>query len=90
MVIEDNKILKRMQEGTSKILQPLMNKKCLWLHMGILFTRVTGPLLKLPQNWRAEKKSTATITKHELQWDSLLHENCSIPFRDNPNQIFIL
>lgn len=62
MVIEDNKILKSMQEGTSQILQPLMNKKCLWLHMGILFTTVTGSLLKLHQNWRAEKKSTATIT----------------------------
>lgn len=50
MVIEDNKILKRMQEGTSQILQPLMNKKCLWLYTGILFTGVTGSLLKLYQN----------------------------------------
>lgn len=50
MVIEDNKILKCMQEGTSQILQPLMNKKCLRLYMKILFTRVTGSLLNLHQN----------------------------------------
>lgn len=36
------------------------------------------------------RKSTATITKHELLWDSLLHENCSIPPGDHPKQIFIL
>lgn len=72
MVTEDNKILKRMQEGTSRILQPLMNKKCLWLHMGMLFTIIMGSLLKLHQNWKAEEKSTATKTKHELQRDCLL------------------
>lgn len=38
----------------------------------------------------AEKKSKTTTTKHEVQRDSLLHENCSISFGDNPNQIFIL
>lgn len=76
-----------MQEGTSQILQPLMNKKCLWLHMGILFTRVTGSLFKLHQNWRAEKHSNNN--KHELQQGSLLHKNCSIPFGDNLNQILI-
>lgn len=50
MMIEDNKILKRMQEATSQILQPLMSKKCLRLYMGMLFTGVTGSLLKLHQN----------------------------------------
>lgn len=88
MVIEDNKILKSMQEGTSQILQPLMNKKCLRLYVGILFTGVTGSLLKCIKN--RELRSTTTITKHEVQWENLLHENSIISFGDNPNQIFIL
>lgn len=73
MVTEDNKTLKRMQEATSKTLQPLMNKKCLWLHMGILLTAVTGSLLQLHQNEKAEKESTA-LNKPALQ-QMLSHMN---------------